>query len=100
MKENAIEWITGENKATITISQTKYINQVLKLKEKDSESVEIVKMPEDNDGYLFGYIDVNRVRIAPKRKLSDEARTRQAEQLKRVRESKNAVYNREEKKDD
>lgn len=88
MKENSIEWITNDQMATLTLSQPKYINRVLKLKEVDPDSVEIVADPDTNNGYLVAHIRVNRVRIDVKRPLSDEARKRKAEQLKRNVEQK------------
>lgn len=83
MKENCIEWITGDKIATVTFSQQKFINLVLKLSETDTEAVEIIKQPETNGGYLVAHIDIDRVQIRRKPKLSDDARNRRAEQLKR-----------------
>ena len=83
MRENAIEWITGEKVATVTLSQQGFINRVLKLAEADPESVEIIEMPETNGGYLVAHLDVDRVKINKRPILTDEARKRKAEQLKR-----------------
>ena len=83
MRENAIEWVTGSDRATVTLSQMKYINRVMKIAESDPDSVTIIKMPEENDGYLLADIDVHRISLTKKPKISDEARKRMAEQLKR-----------------
>lgn len=83
MKENAIEWITNEHTATVTFSQPKYINAVMKLAENDPDAVEIIEQPDNNNGYLVAHIRLNRVRIDTKPPLSDEARNRLAEQAKR-----------------
>lgn len=82
MKENSIEWITNDQTATVTLSQPKYINRVLKLKENDPDSVEIIASPETNNGFLVAHIRLNRVRIDTKRALSDEERTLLSERAK------------------
>lgn len=83
MRENAIEWVTGSDRATVTFSQTKYINRVIKIAEDDPESVTIIKMPEENGGYLLADIDLRRVGLTKKPKISEDMRRRMAEQLKR-----------------
>lgn len=83
MRENSIEWITGEKVATVTLSQQGFINRVLKLAEADPDTVEIIETPETNGGYLVAHIDVDRIKINKRLTLTDEARKRKAEQLKR-----------------
>ncbi len=83
MRENAIEWVTGSDRATVTFSQTKYINRVMKIAEDDPKSVTIIKMPEENGGYLLADIDLRRVSLTKKPKISEDMRQRMAEQLKR-----------------
>ena len=43
MRENAIEWITGEKVATVTLSQQGFINRVLKVAEADPDAVKIIE---------------------------------------------------------
>ena len=83
MKENVIEWIANSDTATVTFSQQKYINAVMKLAENDPDAVKIIEQPDNNNGYLVAYIRLNRVRINTKPPLSDEVRNRLAEQAKR-----------------
>jgi len=83
MRENSIEWITGEDTATVTLSQLKFINLVMKLAEADPEAVEIIETPEHNDGYLVAHIGVNRVKFSTRPRLTDEARECLAERAKR-----------------
>lgn len=47
MKENAIEWITGDGRMTVTLSQRKYIHKVEALCKKYPESCEICAVNED-----------------------------------------------------
>lgn len=83
MRENSIEWITGEDMATVTVSQLKYINAIMKLAKVDPKAVEIIETPEHNNGYLVAHVRVFRVRIDTKPPLSEEERKRRAEILKR-----------------
>ena len=83
MLENAIEWVNGSDRVTVTFSQKKYINSVLRLAEKDPEAVEVVKMPEDNNGYLYAHIDIRCVRIAKRPRVSEEAKKNMAENFKK-----------------
>lgn len=83
MRENSIEWITGEKVATVTLSQQGFINRVLKLAEADPDAVKIIETPETNGGYLVAHLDVDRVKINKRPTLTDEVRKRKAEQLKR-----------------
>lgn len=89
MKENAIEWLTGNQMATVTLSQKKHINQVLRIAERNPETVEIIKMPEDNFGYLVAHVAVDRVSLRPKPRLNEAVIKSSAERLKRLRASKN-----------
>lgn len=85
-KENAIEFLTGEDTATVTFSQKRYITKVLKLAEKDPK-VEIIEMPETNEGYLVAHIPLYAVKISAKRQVSDAQReSARARLLKRKSE--------------
>ena len=84
MLENAIEWVNGSDRVTVTFSQKKYINSVLRLAEKDPEAVEVVKMPEDNNGYLYAHIDLRCVRIAKRPRVSEETKRTWPRILKRI----------------
>ena len=46
MRENCIEWLNGQDRVTVTLSQGRLINKVKKLSEKYKE-VEIVKENAD-----------------------------------------------------
>ena len=82
MRENCIEWLTGDKIATLTFSQPKFINRVLKLAEIDPDAFEIIEKPETNGGYLVAHVQVSGVKIARKPKISDEVRNRLADNLK------------------
>ena len=46
-RENAIEWLTGQNIITVSLTQKRFITRVLKLAEDPSNDVEIVAKNED-----------------------------------------------------
>ena len=91
MKENAIEWLTGDQVATVTLSQQKYINRIRRIAKIDPDSVAIIEEPETNGGYLVAHIDVELVSLRLKQRLSDEARKSKSDRLKALRASKNAT---------
>ena len=74
--ENAIEWFTGSDRATVTLSSKRHITRIRKLAAAHPEAVEIIKEPEKNSGYLYARIPASWISIkAPKTfNLSDEQR--------------------------
>lgn len=78
-RENAIEWYNGQDIITITLSQKKFINKVLKLAEDFPNEVKIDKINED--GTLLAHIPLKYLRISRPRELSEEERKAAAERL-------------------
>ena len=78
-RENAIEWYNGQDTITITLSQKKFINKVLKLAEDFPNEVKIDKINED--GTLLAHIPLKYLRISRPRELSEEERKAAAERL-------------------
>ena len=73
LRENAIEWINGQERVTVTLSQGRYISKVKRLAEKFPEEVEIVK--ENEDGTLLAHIPLNYIKInRASRNLTEEER--------------------------
>lgn len=91
MKENAIEWLTGDQVATVTLSQQKYINRMHRIAEIDPDSVAIIEEPETNGGYLVAKVSLRRLVLSLRRPESDETRKLSSERLKALRASKNAT---------
>ena len=61
LKENVIEWITGENEIACTFTQTKYINKVRKLMDKQPYLVS--KFIENPDGSIFCHLPLKALKL-------------------------------------
>lgn len=61
IKENVIEWITGDNHVACTFTQRKYINKVKKMADKQPESVPI--LVENKDGSIFCHLPLKAVKL-------------------------------------
>lgn len=80
-RENAIEWINGQDRVTVTLSQGRYISKIKKLAEKFPNEVEIVK--ENIDGTILAHIPLNYIKInRASRDLTEEERIELAERAR------------------
>ena len=80
-RENAIEWINGQSRVTVTLSQGRYISKIKKLAEKFPEEVEIIK--ENADGTILAHIPLNYIKInRASRDLTEEERRELAERAR------------------
>jgi len=80
-RENAIEWLNGQNRVTVTMSQGRYISKVKKLAEKFPDEVQIVK--ENEDGTILAHIPLNYIKInRASRDLTEEERGELAERAR------------------
>lgn len=57
--ENAIEWLTGEDRITVTLSDRHFIAVVKRLAKKYPNDVEITGLPSNNDGYLCAHLPLS-----------------------------------------
>lgn len=78
-RENAIEFLTGHQKATVTFSQPRFINRIRKLKEKYPLELDIIADGPENGGYLTANIPTDWIKISPKREMSEEEKERRRE---------------------
>lgn len=78
-RENAIEFLTGYQKATVTFSQPRFINRIRKLKEEHPLELDIIADGPENGGYLTANIPVDWIKIVPKRVMSEEEKNRRRE---------------------
>lgn len=85
MRENAIEWLNGQDRVTVTLSQGRFINKVKKLAEK-YEEVEIVK--ENADGTLLAHLPLKFIKISAPRQVTDEQREQARERFKDMHKTK------------
>jgi hypothetical protein len=79
MRENCIEWLNGQDRVTVTLSQGRLINKVKKLAEKHEE-VEIVR--ENEDGTLLAHLPLKYIKISAPRQVTDEQKEKTRERFK------------------
>lgn len=61
LKENCIEWLTGQKMIAVTLSQKKYINRVRDMVEKHGEmGCELV---ENRDGSIFAKLPLSALHL-------------------------------------
>lgn len=60
-RDNHIEWITGDSRITVTLTQKRFINRVLKLAKKHEDAVEIVA--NNADGSLCAHLPINALHL-------------------------------------
>lgn len=81
--DNAIEFYTNGERATVTFTQGRFINKIKKLAERNPGNVEIIA--ENEDGSLCAHVPVSWIKISPPRTVSEEQRAMAAERLKSLR---------------
>ena len=88
VKETNIDIINVESLATVSSSERKYINKILKLHESRPEEVNIIVEPEDNYGVIVAKMPKSYIKISPPRKVSEEQKAAASERMKAMHESK------------
>jgi len=68
--DNCIEWYTGDETVTITFSQKKWKNKLLKLAEKHPEDVKILLT--NKDGSILAKLPVKYVKLTAPRFFSED----------------------------
>ena len=61
LKENVIEWITGDKHISCTFTQKKYINKVRKLADKHPNLVPVFH--ENKDGSIFCHLPLKALKL-------------------------------------
>lgn len=80
--ENVIEFLRGSQTALVMFSQGRYISHVKMLAERFPEDVQILKLPEDNHGYLLARLPVRYIKLRPPVQMSQEQRDALAERAR------------------
>jgi len=87
--DNVFEWYTGEQTATVTFSQKKWVTKLKKYAQNNSD---ISIVAENDDGSVVAHVPVNYFKFSPPRKgreLTDEEKAAAAARLANAREKKN-----------
>lgn len=89
-KETCFNYISEDKTATFCSSEQKWINKILKLKEKHPNEIKIVHYPENNHGMLYVELPKKWLKIAPPRQVNytDEQKALMAERLAAARVKK------------
>ena len=82
MRENCIEWYTGSDTVTVTLTQQRLINKVRKLAETNAN---VTIEAENEDGSICAHLPLSFIKISAPRQLSEEQKAEAAERLKSVR---------------
>ena len=61
LRENCIEWITGDDEIACTFTQKKYINKVRKMMNKQPKLV--TKFIENPDGSIFCHLPLKALKL-------------------------------------
>lgn len=83
-KENNIEWLTGQDRVTVSFSQGKFINKIKRLAESHKE-VEIVA--ENKDGTITAHLPLKYIKISAPRVMTEEQKEQARERLLKLKES-------------
>ena len=82
MNEFVIEWISGQNTASVTFpSNSRWAGKIRKLAQ-ESPSVDVIA---DANGALFAHIPVSYLSIRKPRELSEEQKAKARANLERIR---------------
>lgn len=78
-RENIIEWVRDEKRATLTFTQGRYLSKIKKLAKTYSEECQIVA--NNKDGSIVAHVPVTWIKINPPRQLTEEQRKAAAKRL-------------------
>lgn len=70
IKETVFEYSGDFKHATITSNEQKWVNKIKKLKEQRPDEVEIICLPEDNEGYLLAHVPKTWMKLSPPRTVN------------------------------
>ena len=95
IKEMNVNICDCDDMTSVTVFQTKYMNQIKKLAEKYPDEVKIVKMAKENDGMMVAHLPKKFCKISfgeerAKREMTEEQKAAAAERMKKAQEAKKA----------
>lgn len=57
--ENVIEWLTGQDEATVTFTQKKFINRIMQMNKKGY----VTKLIQNEDGSICAHIPLKAIHL-------------------------------------
>lgn len=84
-RENCIEWLTGQDRITVSLTQKRYITRVKKLAKQHEKDVDFI---ENEDGSIVAHLPLTALKlsIVLGRERTEEEKAAGAEALRRWRE--------------
>ena len=73
-----------QQKAFFSSDERKWISKIRELAAERPDEVHIICQPETNDGCIYASLPSHYLKLAPKKKLSDEQRAILSERMKRT----------------
>ena len=70
VKETCVNHVAPDDYILFSSSERKWINKILRYKEKYPEAVKIMRMPEDNYGMLYAELPASWLKISPPRQVN------------------------------
>ncbi len=80
-RENAVEWITGDDRIVVSLTQRKFISKVKSLADKFPDEVSLV---ENLDGSICANLPLNYLKISHPRQMSDEQKRAAANRMAQI----------------
>lgn len=92
-KETLFEYLDVDKRATFCSAERKWINKINKLYEKYPDEVEIVAVPEENDGMIYAHLPKSWLKISPPKKvnLTDEQKAERALRMRTLAKERKSI---------
>ena len=84
-KENNIEWITGDNMMSVTLTSQRHITKIRKLAERKPDDV---KITTNKDGSIYATLPLSYLKFNPPMNLTEEQKEKLREKAKMMNEKK------------
>lgn len=79
--ENAIEWLTGDGRICLSLTQKRFINRIRKLETTRPDDVDIIT---NQDGSICAHVPLSWLKINPTKELTEEQRAELSERMRRT----------------
>lgn len=85
VKENCIEWLTGEQRVALTITQKKFKSRIKNYADKYPDEVKILH--ENADGSIYCHMPLKYIHITRTREMTEEEKQAAKERLQKYRKN-------------
>lgn len=87
IRETCLEYTDKSNHATFYSGERRLIHKILKYAEERPDEVQIICMPENNEGHILAHIPKSWLKISPPRQVNytEEQKAALAERMRAAR---------------